>query len=269
MLGSSVVDHRIESHEGHIFYHHLHVYCKLVDCFKSKRGDIHRHTHRQHGDRNKPFSFFLSFFKKGIDTKNRLTANCFRIIVGSLHSRMANDKDLNAVCCVCKATDGPPCRVSNWDSREMCSICLSQQTKKEKKASGFLPDVESEYKQSLNHSPVQKKNELFHLDGGPTNADLWRHLPYCARLLEGRSWTNLQGLRKDRLEFDSHHELWDIISTSMTTGRQSVKSLATGWTIGVQIPAGILFSYHCVQTGSGVHPASYPMGAGDISPGVG
>jgi hypothetical protein len=54
----------------------------------------------------------------------------------------------------------------------MCSICLSQQTKKEKKASGFLPDVESEYKQSLNHSPVQKKNELFHLDGGPTNADL-------------------------------------------------------------------------------------------------
>jgi hypothetical protein len=58
---------------------------------------------------------------------------------------------------------------------------LSQQTKKEKKASGFLPDVRRKYKQSLSHSPAQKKNELFLLDGGPTNADISADIYHIVR----------------------------------------------------------------------------------------
>jgi len=37
----------------------------------------------------------------------------------------------------------------------------------------------------------------------------------------------------------------------------------TGWTIGVRFPvgAGNFSLWHHVQTGSGAHPASYPMGS--------
>jgi hypothetical protein len=46
--------------------------------------------------------------------------------------------------------------------------------------------------------------------------------------------------------------------------------LATGWTAkesGFKSRQGYEFSLpHVVQTGSGVHPASYPMGAGGILP---
>jgi hypothetical protein len=41
---------------------------------------------------------------------------------------------------------------------------------------------------------------------------------------------------------------------------------ATGWTTGVEFLAGALkgfFSLHLVQTGSGAHPASYPVGTRD------
>jgi hypothetical protein len=46
--------------------------------------------------------------------------------------------------------------------------------------------------------------------------------------------------------------------------RDSSVGVATGWTAGVQFPArGKRFSLlHSVQTGSGAHPASYPMGTG-------
>jgi hypothetical protein len=42
------------------------------------------------------------------------------------------------------------------------------------------------------------------------------------------------------------------------------------WTIGVRSPAGVkdFSSILCVQTGSGAHPASCPMGTGVLSPGV-
>jgi hypothetical protein len=43
--------------------------------------------------------------------------------------------------------------------------------------------------------------------------------------------------------------------------------LATDWKAGVQFPAGATDVYllHSVQTGSGVHPASYPVGTGGVS----
>jgi hypothetical protein len=42
----------------------------------------------------------------------------------------------------------------------------------------------------------------------------------------------------------------------------------TGWTIGVRSPAGAkdFYSSPCVQTGSGDHPASCPMGTGGPFP---
>jgi hypothetical protein len=41
------------------------------------------------------------------------------------------------------------------------------------------------------------------------------------------------------------------------------------WTIGVRYPTGTedFSSSPCVQTGSGAHPASYPMGTGGPLPG--
>jgi hypothetical protein len=51
---------------------------------------------------------------------------------------------------------------------------------------------------------------------------------------------------------------------------QAEKCLTTGWTIGVRYPTGVedFSSNLCVQTGSGTHPASYPMGTGGPFPGV-
>jgi hypothetical protein len=57
---------------------------------------------------------------------------------------------------------------------------------------------------------------------------------------------------------------WFIWHTYLTTAR-----LATGWTIGVRftVGAGSLSLLHRVQTGSGLHPASYSMGTGGSFPG--
>jgi hypothetical protein len=51
---------------------------------------------------------------------------------------------------------------------------------------------------------------------------------------------------------------------------QAVQCLTKGWTIGVRSPTGAkdFSSSPCVQTGSGAHPASYPMGTEGLSPGV-
>jgi hypothetical protein len=45
---------------------------------------------------------------------------------------------------------------------------------------------------------------------------------------------------------------------------QAIYYLTEGWTIGVRSPTGTEHSSSssCVQTGSGAHPASYPMGTG-------
>jgi hypothetical protein len=50
---------------------------------------------------------------------------------------------------------------------------------------------------------------------------------------------------------------------------QSVQCLTTDWTTGVRptTEAEDFFSSLCVQTGSGAHPASCPMGTGDPFPG--
>jgi hypothetical protein len=44
--------------------------------------------------------------------------------------------------------------------------------------------------------------------------------------------------------------------------------IATGYTAGVRLPVGErdVSLLHSVQTGSGVHPASYPMGIGGALP---
>jgi hypothetical protein len=49
----------------------------------------------------------------------------------------------------------------------------------------------------------------------------------------------------------------------------AVAQATTGWTIGVRSPTGAqdFSSSLCVQTGSGAHPASYPMGTGVPFPG--
>jgi hypothetical protein len=47
---------------------------------------------------------------------------------------------------------------------------------------------------------------------------------------------------------------------------QSVQRQATGWTARVRFPAMQDSSLlHSVQTGSGTHPASYPLGTGALS----
>jgi hypothetical protein len=53
------------------------------------------------------------------------------------------------------------------------------------------------------------------------------------------------------------------------TVAQAVQCLTTGWTTGVRSPteAKDFSSSPCVQTGSGAHPASYPMGTVGPFPG--
>jgi hypothetical protein len=58
----------------------------------------------------------------------------------------------------------------------------------------------------------------------------------------------------------------------MSTYRSRVSSgsiVTTGWTTGVRSPVGAedFSSSLCVQTGSGAHPASCPMGTGGPFPG--
>jgi hypothetical protein len=50
---------------------------------------------------------------------------------------------------------------------------------------------------------------------------------------------------------------------------QSVQCLTTDWTTGVRSPteAEDFSASLCVQTGSGAHPASCPMGIGGLFPG--
>jgi hypothetical protein len=56
--------------------------------------------------------------------------------------------------------------------------------------------------------------------------------------------------------------------------QDSVVGIATGYGlddqgVGVRVPTGTRISLlHVVQTGSGVHPTSYPMGTGNPFPGV-
>jgi hypothetical protein len=44
--------------------------------------------------------------------------------------------------------------------------------------------------------------------------------------------------------------------------------MATGGTAVVRVPGKYFSLLHSVQTGSGAHPASYPMGSGALSVGV-
>jgi hypothetical protein len=64
------------------------------------------------------------------------------------------------------------------------------------------------------------------------------------------------------------YHIWYFFFTWGAAVAQS-ECLTTGWTIGVRSPTGgeDFSSSPCVQTGSGVHPASYPMGTGSPFPG--
>jgi hypothetical protein len=71
-------------------------------------------------------------------------------------------------------------------------------------------------------------------------------------------------------EFSSYVTLEIICKTTKTyRSRGSSVSLTTDWTTGVRSPTeaeDFSFSLY-VQTGSGAHPASYPMGTGGPFPG--
>jgi hypothetical protein len=67
---------------------------------------------------------------------------------------------------------------------------------------------------------------------------------------------------------------WNIFLSILVSdgSRDSVVGIATGYElddrgVGVRVPVGQEFSVHSVQTGSGAHLASYPMGTGDSFPG--
>jgi hypothetical protein len=50
---------------------------------------------------------------------------------------------------------------------------------------------------------------------------------------------------------------------------QSVQRLATGWTeFNSQAEAENFSLHHCIQTASGAHPTSYPMGTGGSFSGI-
>jgi hypothetical protein len=62
-----------------------------------------------------------------------------------------------------------------------------------------------------------------------------------------------------------HKTLGNITVVTRAGVAQSVWCLTTDWTTGVRSPAGArdFPTSLCIQTGSGVHPASYPLGTGD------
>jgi hypothetical protein len=58
------------------------------------------------------------------------------------------------------------------------------------------------------------------------------------------------------------------ISLNVNGIAQSVWRWATGWTAWVRCPVGkFFFLFYSIQTGSGAHPASYPMDTGGYFPG--
>jgi hypothetical protein len=69
----------------------------------------------------------------------------------------------------------------------------------------------------------------------------------------------------------SRHLCFNILPPILGAGIAQWYSagLRAGWS-GVRFPggAGNFSPHHCVQTGSGAHPASYPMGTRDSFPGV-
>jgi hypothetical protein len=79
-------------------------------------------------------------------------------------------------------------------------------------------------------------------------------------------------LFKSKLIIWQHPLLMNLSKTSFKVIAQEIQCLTTGWTTGVRSPTGAkdFSSSLCVQTGSGAHPASYPMGTerGKARPGV-
>jgi hypothetical protein len=69
--------------------------------------------------------------------------------------------------------------------------------------------------------------------------------------------------------FSSMGPAWRSVTTLGARVVQSVQCLTANWTTGFPSPAEALdfSSSPCVQTSSGVHPASYPMGTGGPFPG--
>jgi hypothetical protein len=69
------------------------------------------------------------------------------------------------------------------------------------------------------------------------------------------------------------YPLSNIVCYYGSLSRDSVVGIATGYGLddrgfGVQVPLGVrIVTSPLVQTGSGVHPTSYPMGTGGSFPG--
>jgi hypothetical protein len=76
-----------------------------------------------------------------------------------------------------------------------------------------------------------------------------------------------------RLMYHQHSNM-DTMDYFKYSSRDSPVGIATtytlnSWGFGIQVPVGEDFScLHVVQTGSRVHPASYPIGSGNIFPGT-
>jgi hypothetical protein len=72
----------------------------------------------------------------------------------------------------------------------------------------------------------------------------------------------------DRIGSTAYHAVVPRCLTSTYCILKLGVAIATGWTALVRFPAVLDLSLlHSVQTGSGAHPASYPMGTGGSFPG--
>jgi hypothetical protein len=81
----------------------------------------------------------------------------------------------------------------------------------------------------------------------------------CARWTSSASRWSVWEL----LQYDHAHEVCHEYDASSVLNKFVQLSQYTVWTTGIRSPAGEeKFSLHRVQTGSGAHPASYPVGTG-------
>jgi hypothetical protein len=72
--------------------------------------------------------------------------------------------------------------------------------------------------------------------------------------------------KKKKRNSDSYLQKLNKITRRLRIAGIAGIRIATGWTVWVRFPAVHDFSLHSDQTGSGAHPASYPMGTGGSLP---
>jgi hypothetical protein len=89
----------------------------------------------------------------------------------------------------------------------------------------------------------------------------------------GRSHLSAGSLQLQNLLTDFDENLFCEVTLRVVSSRDSAIGIATGYGldgrgVGVRVPVGARFSpLHVDHTGSGAHPASYPIGTWGSSPG--